>query len=93
MLIGPKLATSAAMSWEERMSRVVLLAISVLLLGYCNAQAERGTPQERDACSRDASRLCRKQMADGDSAVQQCLQQRRAQLGRACRKAFEEHGM
>jgi|SRR5713226_5639661 len=80
---------------EERMTRVVLIAISILVLGFCDARAEtgNGTPQEREACSRDASRLCRKQLADGDSAVQQCLQQNRERLGRACRKAFQDHGM
>jgi hypothetical protein len=80
------------------MSRV-LLAISVLILGCCNAGAQgnaqgaQGTPEERNACSRDASRLCRKVLNDGDNAVQQCLQQHRTQLGRACRKAFESRGM
>jgi hypothetical protein len=76
------------------MSRVVLIAFFALVLGCCNARAatEKGTPQERDACSRDASRLCRKQLAEGDDAVQQCLQQNRERLGRACRKAFEDHG-
>jgi hypothetical protein len=75
------------------MSRIVLIAISALVLGTCYAQAQTGTPPERQACSRDASRLCRKQMAEGDYAVQQCLQQNRERLGRACRKAFQEHGM
>jgi hypothetical protein len=79
------------------MSRV-LLAISVLILGCCNAGAQgnaeaQGTPEERNACQRDASRLCRKYLNDGDNAVQQCLQQHRTQLGRACRKAFESRGM
>jgi hypothetical protein len=80
---------------EETMSRVVLIAISALVLGCCNARAEtgQGTPQERQACSRDASRFCRNQMAEGDNAVQQCLQQNRERLGRACRKVFQEHGM
>jgi hypothetical protein len=80
---------------EERMSQVVLIAIAAMVLGCCNALAEtgNGSPQERTACSRDASRLCRKQMADGDNAVQQCLQQNRQQLGRACRKVFQDHGM
>jgi hypothetical protein len=32
-------------------------------------------------------------MAEGDNAVQQCLQQNRERLGRACRKVFQEHGM
>jgi Cysteine rich repeat len=75
------------------MNRIVVIAISALVLGTCYAQAQNGTPQERQACSRDASRLCRKQMADGDGAVQQCLQQNRERLGRACRKVFQDHGM
>jgi hypothetical protein len=77
------------------MSRVVLTAIFALVLGcyHARAETEKGTPQEHQACSRDASRLCRKQLADGDNAVQQCLQQNRERLGRACRKAFEDHGM
>jgi hypothetical protein len=78
---------------EGQMSKVVLIAMSALVLGWCNAWAETGTPQEHQACSRDASRLCRKQLADGDSAVQQCLQQHRDRLGAACRKAFQDHGM
>ncbi len=75
------------------MSRIVLIAISAWVLGICDARAQTPTPQEHQACSRDASRLCRKQMSEGDNAVQQCLQQHRERLGRACRKAFEEHGM
>jgi len=75
------------------MNRIVLIAISGLVLGCSAALAQPGTPQERQACSRDASRLCRQQMADGDNAVQQCLQQHRDRLGRACRKVFQDHGM
>jgi hypothetical protein len=77
------------------MSRAVLIAIAALILGCCDALAQtgHGTPQQREACSRDASRFCRKQMADGDNAVQQCLQQNREHLGRACRKVFQDHGM
>jgi hypothetical protein len=75
------------------MSRVFLLAVAVLVVECGSAQAQSGTPQERSACSRDASRLCRQQLGDGDGAVQQCLQQHRGQLGRACRKVFESHGM
>jgi hypothetical protein len=80
---------------EDPMSRAALMAIAALIVGACDARAEtgNGTPQEREACSRDASRLCRKQMADGDNAVQQCLQQNRERLGRACRKVFQDHGM
>ncbi len=77
------------------MSRTVLITVFALILGCCSARAEteNGTPQERTACSRDASRLCRNQLADGDNAVQQCLQQNRERLSRSCRKAFQDRGM
>jgi hypothetical protein len=55
--------------------------------------SETPTPQEHQACSRDASRLCRHLLSEGDNVVQQCLQQHRERLSRTCRKAFEEHGM
>jgi hypothetical protein len=86
----PKELTSTL---EPKMTKIVLLAISMMVLGRCDVWAQAGTPQERSACSRDASRLCRKQLADGDSAVQQCLQQHRDRLGAACRKVFQDHGM
>jgi hypothetical protein len=56
------------------------------------AQVRGGTPEEQRACSPDASRFCRKVLSD-DTAVQQCLQQHRARLSRACRAVFESHGM
>jgi len=77
------------------MSRIALIAIAALVLGgdLAQAQSGRGTPEEQRACSRDASRFCRKQMADGDYAVQQCLQQNRERLGRSCQIVFQSHGM
>ncbi len=56
------------------------------------AQGHACTPQEQKACSRDASRLCRKDLGN-DFAVQGCLQSNRARLSRSCRKVFESHGM
>jgi hypothetical protein len=56
------------------------------------AQGGAGTPQEQQACSRDASRLCRKQLGD-DGAVQGCLQLNRAKLSAPCQKVFQSHGM
>jgi hypothetical protein len=70
----------------------VVLFLSV---GLCSAWAQSGhpgTPQEQQACSRDASRFCRKQLGD-DTAVQHCLQQHRAKLSAPCKKVFESHGM
>jgi hypothetical protein len=74
--------------------RHLLLAAIALLIGVSSpsAQGHMGTPQEQQACQRDAQRFCRKQLSD-DSAVQQCLQQNRAKLSKSCRKVFESHGM
>nr|WP_284276276.1 hypothetical protein [Bradyrhizobium iriomotense] len=56
------------------------------------AQGHAGTQGEQQACSRDASRLCRKDLGN-DGAVQSCLQANRARLSQSCRKVFESHGM
>jgi hypothetical protein len=75
------------------MRKIFFITISALVLGCGTAQAQRGTPEEQNACSRDASRFCRHQLSDSDYAVQQCLQQNRDRLGRTCRRVFEAHGM
>ncbi len=71
-------------------------ALIVLLLAgpatAAMAQGHAGTPQEQRACSRDASRFCRKDLGN-DFAVQQCLQQNRTRLSNSCKKVFESHGM
>jgi hypothetical protein len=75
--------------------RKMVLVISLLLADASTVFAQgghMGTPQEQKACSRDASRFCRKQLGD-DGAVQQCLQQNRARLSFACQKVFQSHGM
>jgi hypothetical protein len=65
----------------------------IVLLGPSAALAQHsGTPQEQQACSRDASRFCRKDLGN-DFAVQQCLQQHRPALSRSCSKVFASHGM
>ncbi|MGL9622518.1 hypothetical protein QRQ56_31565 [Bradyrhizobium sp. U531] len=56
------------------------------------AQGHMGSPQEQKACSRDASRLCRKDLGN-DMAVQGCLQANRAKLSKSCNKVFQSHGM
>jgi hypothetical protein len=79
---------------DDRM-RNVLLVVSLLLAGISASFAQgghMGTPQEQKACSRDASRFCRKQLGN-DTAVQQCLQQNRPKLSSACQKVFQSHGM
>ena len=69
------------------------LALMVLIANVPLALAQHlGTPQEQNACTRDASRFCRKDLGN-DNAVQACLQQHRSHLSSACRKVFESHGM
>jgi hypothetical protein len=73
--------------------RYLALAILVTFGSLSAALAQHaGTPQEQQACSRDASRLCRGELGN-DMAVQQCLQQNRAKLSRTCSKVFASHGM
>ena len=75
------------------MRQIVLAAIALLIgASSLSAQGHMGTPQEQQACSRDAQRFCRKQLGD-DSAVQQCLQQNRTKLSSNCQKVFQSHGM
>ena len=75
------------------MSKLILVFVFVCTgMSWASAQGGHpGTPQEQQACSRDASRFCRKQLGD-DTAVQQCLQQNRQKLSSACQKVFQSHG-
>jgi hypothetical protein len=80
--------------WKgPRMSKLILVFAFVCTgMSWASAQGGHlGTPQEQQACSRDSSRFCRKQLGD-DSAVQQCLQQNRQRLSSACQKVFQSHG-
>ncbi len=80
--------------WKgPRMSKLILV-FAFVCTGLSLALAQGGhpgTPQEQQACSRDASRFCRKLLGD-DTAVQQCLQQNRQKLSSACLKVFQSHG-
>jgi hypothetical protein len=83
---------SSDLSRDYVMKKLLLVA-AVLTANVPFAFAQHsGTPQEQNACSRDASRLCRKDLGN-DGAVQGCLQQNRARLSASCRKVFESHGM
>lgn len=78
---------------DFRMSKlVVAFAFFCTGLSLASAQGGRlGTPQEQQACTRDASRYCRQQLGD-DASVQQCLRQHRHRLSSACQKVFQSHG-
>jgi len=74
--------------------RAIVVALVILLteISLSFAQGHMGTPQEQQACRRDAQRFCRKQLGD-DGAVQQCLQQNRTRLSQSCQKVFASRGM
>jgi len=67
------------------------LAFALLVTSIPLAMAQ-GTPQERQACTRDAQRFCRQDLGN-EGAVQNCLQTNRARLSKACSRVFESHGM
>ncbi|WP_442894657.1 hypothetical protein [Bradyrhizobium sp. AZCC 1577] len=77
LLRGDRLAGALPKSWGGRRSP---------------SQGHMGTPQEQQACRRDAQRFSRQQLGD-DGAVQQCLQQNRTRLSKSCQKVFASHGM
>lgn len=73
--------------------KTLALAVTLLVANMPFAFAQhQGTPQEQNACSRDASRFCRRDLGN-DSAVQSCLQQHRSRLSASCRRVFDSHGM
>ncbi|MET3840066.1 hypothetical protein [Bradyrhizobium sp. OAE829] len=74
--------------------RSIVLALVILLTetSLSFAQGQKGTPQEQQACTRDAQRFCRQQLGD-DGAVQTCLQQNKAKLSSSCQKVFASRGM
>ncbi|MGX4802403.1 hypothetical protein [Bradyrhizobium guangdongense] len=80
------------MSRKLFLATITLLSLGGLSSAPALAQGHMGTPQEQNACSRDASRLCRKDLGN-DGAVQSCLQANRAKLSRSCSKVFQSHGM
>ncbi len=73
----------------KRLAFISMLLIANVPLALAQ---HSGTPQEQNACTRDAQRFCRKDLGN-DGAVQACLQQNRARLSASCKKVFESHGM
>jgi hypothetical protein len=77
------------------------LVVSVLLAGPAMAAGGKpgpspetqyqGSPQDQDACGRDAKRFCKKDLSDS-YLVLSCLQEHREKLHKACRKVLENYG-
>ncbi|WP_027554329.1 hypothetical protein [Bradyrhizobium sp. Cp5.3] len=52
------------------------------------AQEDRGTPEQRAACTPDAFRLCSAYIPD-PASVEACLRFKKADLSEACRAVFD----
>src|SRR5271167_5160701 len=83
---------------EERKAHLFAVArlrrlgpIAVLMVLLCNgtaqAQENRGTAEQRDACTPDAFRLCSSYIPDATN-VENCLRQRKSDLSDRCRSVF-----
>jgi len=70
-------------------ARVLIVSVAVLAAGAAQAQDRA---QSESACGRDASRVCKKVINDGDMAILGCLKENRARLRPACLKHLQEHG-
>jgi hypothetical protein len=69
--------------------RMVLSGLLLAALGSAAfAQEERGTPEQRAACTPDAFRLCVSYIPDAAN-VEACLRQRKSDLSEACRAVFD----
>jgi hypothetical protein len=72
---------------------MVRILIGVLLTGLATAAlAQQYRAEDKDACGRDATRLCAKVLGDGDGAVLACLKEQRTRLRPVCRKYLGDMG-
>ncbi|TFV71446.1 hypothetical protein E4K64_26700 [Bradyrhizobium frederickii] len=67
-----------------------VLAAAMIVLGCAAASAEenRGTPEQRAACTSDAFRLCSAYIPD-PAGVEGCLRLRKSDLTDACKAVFD----
>jgi hypothetical protein len=65
-----------------------ILIASCICNAAALAQDDRGTPEQRAACTPDAFRLCSSYIPD-PARVESCLRQRKLDLSDACRAVFE----
>lgn len=75
-----------------RLARSVAMVSGLLTaLAVTNAVAQTRS-DDKNACGRDATRLCGKVLGDGDFAVLSCLQANRPKLRPVCAKYLVEKG-
>jgi hypothetical protein len=73
------------------MIRLFAATSALALLFAVGAQAQE-RQQGQDACGRDASRLCKAVLNNGDMAVLTCLKENRTRLRAPCVKILQEKG-
>ena len=69
--------------------RMLIVSAVALAAGAASAQDRA---QSENACGRDASRVCKKVINDGDMAILNCLRENRARLRPVCIKHLQDHG-
>jgi len=60
--------------------------------GYAGQAAQSGQAQGNDVCRRDAVRLCRPVLAQGNMAVLGCFRSHAGGLSRGCRALLQSYG-
>jgi len=79
------------MGLRRIVSSVVVMVSSVIAVpNLAWAQENRGTMEQRMACTPDVFRLCGAQIPD-ENRIVGCLRQNTAQLSGPCRAVFESH--
>ena len=71
--------------------RSIAAAATFLCATSAFAQENRGTPEQRAACTSDALRLCSSYIPDA-TKIEFCLRQNKSDLSDACRSVFEQSG-
>ena len=67
----------------QRVSIMAVIAISGAVVGGAALAEQKGTAEQREACTPDAFRLCITSMPD-EAAVEQCLRRAGPKLSPAC---------
>ena len=73
--------------------RKFLLALTLLSVSASSgAFAQRGTPEEQKACTRDVQKFCRPVIDQGDFTILACLKEHRSKISAACDQVLKNNG-
>ncbi|MBN8919625.1 MAG: hypothetical protein J0H62_02775 [Rhizobiales bacterium] len=77
------------------LGKTIFAALALTLFAANVASAQPMQPQRdrgEEACGRDARKMCRKVLNQGDMVVLSCLQQNAAKLSNSCKKMLRDNG-